>query len=444
MVVLPLTPLARVVDVTAPASSDKSFTHRAIMLAAMAEGSSEIFDPLEGEDCLATLDVFWNMGVQRERSVESKGVCWRLSSPGMDHWQAPLKPQDLGNSGTSARLLLGLLAGGKNLRVTLTGDASLRKRPMGRVVEPLRNMGADITGATNGNTLELTITSQQLTSRTHYLDAPSAQVKSALILAGLSADGETIIDLPQGGRDHTENMLEALGAPIQIRNYLGRERIFVTGPWRPRPFKCEVPSDPSSVAFFAGMAALHPGLRVKAHKVLRNKTRTGFFKCLEAMGVDVTWSDIVSRPEHLGEEVGTVSFLATGRPRAATVAASEAAMMLDEIPMLGAVCAMASGRSRIEGLGELRVKESDRQTRIIELLTKAGVEARIDGDAIEIEGQAEINAFSFGSDDHRMVMTAMILATKGKAPSEITGISWINTSFPLFLRAFQNINLGIQ
>jgi 3-phosphoshikimate 1-carboxyvinyltransferase len=280
--------------------------------------------------------------------------------------------------------------------------------------------------------------------RTHYLDVPSAQVKSALILASLSAAGETIIDLPEGGRDHTENMLAAVGAPITSHAYLGRERISVIGPWRPKGFKCEVPTDPSSVAFFAGLAALHPGLRVKAHKVMRNKTRTGFFRALEAMGLEVSWTDLDSSDRYLGEDVGTVSFLSGARPRALTVPAARSAVMLDEIPMLAAVCALASGRSRIEGLAELRVKESDRLARISELLTKAGIEARIDGDALEIEGKAGISAFSFGSDDHRMVMTAMILATKGNAPSDITGISWINTSFPLFLTAFQNINLAIQ
>ena len=437
----------RELEFDAPLSADKSMTHRALMLAGMARGKSVITNPLDGEDCVATREALCRFGVSVESGVDPKGrVKWEINSPGLDHWVTPSSVLDLGNSGTSARLLTGLCAGGTGLRVELTGDDSLRRRPMGRVVEPLRNMGAQISGEQGGDRLKLTITSSLLTPRTHYLAVASAQIKSAIILAAISASGETIIELPAGGRDHTEIMLASLGAHIRVSRYLGRERISVTGPWRPAPFQCEIPTDPSSVAFFAALAALHPGLRVTAKRVMKNKTRTGFFDVLSRMGVQVLWADEGSDGKFLGEKAATVTFF---RPqgvelRGTKIAADEISSMIDEIPVLAAVCALAQGPSEIKGLGELRVKESDRLSMIAHLLKSAGVTCVVSGDDLMIQGQDEVSAFSFGSDDHRMVMTAMILATRGRDNSKIEGLSWIRTSFPLFPDAFQNIKSMLQ
>lgn len=455
----PFPQLRQAFNFEVPSSPDKSMTHRAVMLASMATGDSEIVNPLESEDCLATLRVFKNLGVRfLEGQLPTGEKIWRLSSPGMDHWKSPVAIQDLGNSGTSARLLTGLFSGVSGLNVSLTGDSSLQKRPMARVVEPLRNMGAKIAGPSDGAYLPLTITGSELRSVTASLTIPSAQIKSALIFAGLSVRGRTIIELPEGGRDHTENMLSDLGAMILVSRSMGQETVSIIGPWRPPPFRGDVPADPSSVAFFAALAALHPGLRIIAKNVLANPTRVGFYNVLSRMGLRVIWED-ESTSQELGERKGsdglkskfmgecartvTVSRFPNDFLRAVDVSEVEAATMIDEIPILAVLCAFAEGSSVIRGLRELRVKESDRLEAILELLKAANVEAFADSDSLTIIGRKDVRGVQYSSTDHRMVMSAIILASSASSRSEIGGIPWIDTSFPLFLKSFQHIKSGI-
>jgi len=452
LVIAPCSLIKGDVEFNAPSSPDKSFTHRAIMLASMACGRSKIVDPLLGDDCLATRAAFEMLGVKFSEEQDAAGrAVWVIDSNGAQSWRSPKAPINLGNSGTSARLLTGLFAGVPHLTVELAGDASLEKRPMGRVVQPLRSMGAEISGPTDGESLKLTITGHQLSARSLRIAVPSAQIKSALLLAAAAASGQTVIDLPSGGRDHTEKMLQALDATIAKKSYLGREVISLVGPWRPQPFVCEVPADPSSVAFFAALAALHPGLRVKASNVMTNATRIEFFKILGRMGLEIQWSSPrgirpSKDPWYLGEDVADVSFY---RPRgvklsAVVVQSDSSALMLDEIPALAVVCALAEGRSVIHGLQELKFKESDRLTLTLDLLTRSGVQARAVSESLEITGTETPAAFSFSSDDHRMVMSAMILATRASKASNIHGLRWIQTSFPLFLEAFQNIKSSLS
>ncbi len=433
----------------APQSSDKSLTHRAIMLAAMAKGVSTIRRPLTGEDCLATRNVFERCGVMFKDSTDhSGGLSWEVSSDGVDQLKSPHETLNLGNSGTSARLLTGLFSGLNGFRVVLTGDDSLRTRPMGRVVEPLRNMGANIESEALGGLLPLTITGESLHPRHLMIETASAQVKSSIILAALSTQGETIIDIRRGGRDHTERMLQSLGASIKLRRLQSRELISVVGPWRPPSFSCEIPVDPSSVAFFAAMAALHPSLTIDVPRVLMNPLRIGFYAKLLTMGVCVDWHEPRTDPCYLGEVVADLSVRRpkTRSLRPFTVHSDEVATLIDEIPVLAVLAAFAEGVSRFEGISELRIKESDRFALTQKLLSSAGVSCSVGDGWLEVHGRGNcpVSDFSFGSDDHRMVMAAMVLGTRTTSAAKIRGVSWINTSFPLFIDAFRNINKVMQ
>ncbi len=438
-------------ELALPVCPDKSMTHRALIFASMASGRSVITSPLGSDDCLATKKAFCQLGVSIKDVTSIDGaLSWVVESGGVESWKSPVGDIDVGNSGTAARLLAGLFSGVPGLNIRLTGDQSMRQRPMGRVIEPLRDMGATIessAGGNDGSRLPLTITGRRLYPRTHNLSTPSAQVKSALLLAGLGSAGQTQVELPAGTRDHTEKMLWHFGANIFRRIYLGREKVQVTGPWRPSPINCVIPSDPSSVAFFAALAALHPGLKVVARRVLTNPTRRGFFDVLSAMGVQVEWSKDPETSESLGEETATLTVQRDPDTDLVPVRlnAEQTRLMIDEIPILSVVCGLVAGTSKLEGLSELRVKESDRLLETQNLLTKAGIPCDVRGESLEIHGGRRIvggglRAFSFSSQDHRLVMSAVVLATKAGQPSRIHGLKWTSTSFPLFLPIFQNIN----
>jgi 3-phosphoshikimate 1-carboxyvinyltransferase len=441
-------PEAQLVDV--PSSPDKSLTHRAMILAAMAQGCSVIHNPLDAEDCLATMRAFAPMGVSVSAHEEACVTRWMVDSPGVDQWRHPVEVPvlDLGNSGTSARLLTGLFSGITGLTVTLTGDESLSCRPMARVVEPLRGMGASISGDSDGRTLPLTITGTALRGRSLQFHVPSAQIKSAILLAATSVDGEVVMTMPQGSRDHTERMLFDLGANITVRQHYDSEIIRMIGPWRPRSFSFNVPGDPSSAAFFLALAALHPNLSVRCRNLIKNPTRVGFLNILRRMGCDVIWSDdsdpTRSPDRTFGEIVGdvTVSRRPQQKLKSTMVHRAEIATLIDEVPILAVVCSVAEGLSVIEGLSELRVKESNRFESIIALLGGANIAVKPTGDAISIQGRPDPAGFDFESQDHRMVMSACILATRAAASSRIYGRRWIQTSFPLFLPALQNIKAG--
>ena len=436
--------------------ADKSLTHRALIFAAMAKGKSRIRNPLRSGDCLGTLAALRQLGVEVDEDPQAQGgvAQWSIQSPGITGLKNPGSGVlDLGNSGTAARLLLGMLAGIQGLKVKLTGDHSLSRRPMGRVVEPLLRMGAHIDRGESGDnlssspTLPLTITGSVLRATHHVAHIASAQVKSALLIAGLQADGETLVTLPDGGRDHTERMLAALGAMISSRHHNGFETVSIHGPFKLPPLEAEIPADPSSAAFFAALAVLHPGLEISCVRVLRNSRRAGFYEVLARMGVEVIWDHQGDGQEFLGESVADLVVRRRGRAALSPVdvAAGDVVTMIDEIPILSVLLAMVEGESRIFGLGELRTKESDRLAEIARLLTAAGRDVDIRGDCLVIRGgSGPCQSFEYAGDDHRLLMSAIVLATRAQGPSKIFGTAWIDTSFPLFLEGFQNINAGFM
>lgn len=415
---------------------DKSVTHRSVMFAAMAAGESRVINPLMGADCRSTMGVFRALGCE----IEHSGDAVVVRSPGMEGWQSPLVPLDYGNSGTTARLLTGLFAARPGLFLTCFGDASLSKRPMGRVVEPLRKIGARISARQNGHLLPMAVEGQSLRPGAHTVDKASAQVKSALILAGLSIGGETLIRLPRGGRDHSEKMLQALGAKLTV-DYQGPDEVItVHGPFQPRSGTFHVPGDPSSAAFFAVLATLAGGSLALTH-VLQNSTRTGFLTVLERMGARIARS-APSTDGGLLEPVVSLTFTG-GAPLSGVDTEPELApSMIDEIPILAIAAMFATGKSRFRGLAELRVKESDRLGKTLELVHAAGGKATIEGDDLIVQGGLSVTTpFHFDPDeDHRLAMAAAVAAKFAKGgPCTIDDPACVAVSFPGFFDVLRSL-----
>lgn len=424
---------------------DKSVTHRSVMFAAMASGQSRIVSPLMGADCLSTMGVFRALGAKIEEEPHAGSVNRAqrniiVDSPGWDGWSSPLVPLDFGNSGTTARLLAGVFSATPGLFVTAFGDGSLSKRPMGRVVEPLRSVGARISGRAKGHQLPLSIEGMQLAPGRHSVDKASAQVKSALILAGLNVSGETTVTLPAGGRDHTERMLRAMGADLRVERQGENEIITVKGPFRPTARTFEVPGDPSSAAFLCAFAAIMEAGTVTVRHVLDNETRTGFITVLERMGADMEKSPSRT-PEGLLEPVRDLTIHGGAALRAVDVEPELAPTLIDEIPILAAVALFASGQSRFRGLGELRVKESDRLAKTLELIHAAGGRGEAIGDDLIVEGGLRsVTPFDYDPDeDHRLAMAAAILAEVATGPCRIKDPACVAVSFPGFFETLASL-----
>jgi 3-phosphoshikimate 1-carboxyvinyltransferase len=398
---------------------DKSITHRAILLSAMAEGTSEVLGHLEAEDCLATLAAFECMGVQARRT----GGDLMLTSPG---WQALSEPGDVidcGNSGTTARLLTGLLAGLPFFSV-LTGDASLRRRPMGRVVEPLARMGADIRGREGGTRLPLAISGKALTGAAYTSPVASAQVKTALLLAGLTARGETSVTEPALSRDHTERMLPTFGAEVR-RDGL---TVSVTGGAPLRPARVDVPGDLSSAAFLVVAATLVPGSEVTFTCVGVNPTRTGFLEVLAAMGARIEQKDPRSME---GEPVADL-VVRHAPLRGVEIGPELVPRTIDEFPALFAAAARAEGVTTVRGAGELRVKESDRIAAMARELARVGVRVEETADGLSVHGPAKVRGAACRVDgDHRLAMSMAVLGLVGEGETSVEA-GPIATSFPGF------------
>lgn len=407
---------------------DKSVTHRSVMFAAMAKGKSEVLQPLLGADCLSTVGCFKALGV--EVTFEDHRLL--VSSPGWDGWQSPFTPLDYGNSGTTARLLTGLIAATPGLFVTAFGDGSLSRRPMGRVVEPLLRVGAKIVGRDGGRFLPYAVSGQELKPGDHQVDKPTAQVKSALILAGLNARGTTTVTLPKGSRDHSERMLQALGADLAIKQDNRREEISVRGPFRPNPRTYLVPGDPSSAAFFLVLGALASGT-LTVTEVLENPTRTGFLTVLRRMGADIRPTPSAPKAGRL-EPVVDLTILGGQELKAVDVEPELAPTLIDEVPILAVAAMFAEGTTRLRGLEELRVKESDRLAKTIELISAAGGKAWAEGDDLLIAGGCKkAAAFSFDpAEDHRLAMTAAIVAKFSEGPCQVQDPECVAVSFPGF------------
>ena len=421
----PAAPLAGVAAVP----GDKSISHRALMLGALAVGRTEITGLLEGEDVLATAAALRAMGAGIVRTEDG---CWLVDGVDLGGLAEPDDVLDLGNSGTAARLLLGVLAS-HPFTAFVTGDASLRSRPMGRVITPLSRFGAQFRGREGGR-LPLAVTGATSPVPIVYqLPVPSAQVKSAVLLAGLNTPGATTVVEPQPTRDHTERMLRHFGAEVTVETEPGvGKRITVEGQPELIAAPIIVPGDPSSAAFPLVAALIVPGSDLTIANVGLNPSRTGLLLCLQEMGADIA---LENRREAGGEPVADLRVRA-GQLKGADIPASRAPSMIDEYPILAVAAACARGRTVMRGLAELRVKESDRLAGIAEGLVRCGVRVTVEGDDLIVEGTDNVPAGGAMIEtqlDHRIAMAFLVLGLATGQPVQIDDARPIATSFPDFV-----------
>ncbi len=417
----------KVVKIIVP--PDKSISHRAVMLASISEGTTRIKNLLMADDIVRTIGAFRAMGVSilveaKPRPDESgRGFASTnavVRGVGMRGLKKPKKSIYLGNSGTTMRILPGILAG-QGFEVVLKGDASLSKRPMMRIVKPLKKMGAKISGARP----PLKIRGGKLKAIKHRSKIASAQVKSCVLLAGLFAKGVTSVNEPVKSRDHTERMLRQFGIKGPIK-----------GPAKLKsPGVITIPADISSAAFFMVAACILPGMKIVLKNVGINPTRTGIIDILKRMGADIRLQPRTSSLEPCGDIVVRSSNL-----RGITISAREFVRAIDEIPIIMVAACFTSGATIIKGINELRVKETDRVRSMVTNLRKLGADVRVKGEGIIVNGSRPLHAAkvsSFG--DHRTAMSMLVagLAIKGKV--SVTGLACINKSFPGFLRILHRL-----
>jgi 3-phosphoshikimate 1-carboxyvinyltransferase len=415
---------------TAHVPGDKSISHRALMFPALAVGRSDVTGLLESEDVFATAAALRAMGVQLDRVGEGH---WTIDGVGVGGLLQPRQALDMGNSGTSTRLLMGLVAS-HPLQATFVGDASLSRRPMGRVIEPLSRMGAEIL-ASPGGLLPLTVRGIAPALPLDYrLPVASAQVKSAILLAGLNAAGTTRVVEPLATRDHSERLLDCMGAAIRIdRGPAGERVITIDGEAELRPVRIEVPADPSSAAFPMVAALIVPGSRIKIPSVGLNPTRDGLLRTLLNMGARIEQQN----PRQVGGEPVADLVVEASELQAVETGPQDAPAMIDEFPILFVAAALARGRSVFRGLEELRVKESDRLSTMAAGLVGSGVSVEELPDGLAITGTGG-EAVAGGSQvavrlDHRIAMSFCILSLVARRPVLIDDARPIATSFPGFL-----------
>lgn len=413
---------------------DKSLTHRAIMFGSLADGQSRIINPLLGADCLSTISCFEALGVQFEVKDEIK-----IDSQGYSSFTSPKTPLDCGNSGTTARLIMGILSALPNLRTTLIGDESLSKRPMKRVIDPLKSMGAKIS-AEKDDFLPLTIEGQSLKAVDHEISKASAQIKSCLLLAALFTKGISRIRLPKGSRDHTERVLEKMGAVMGTRIEGDMESIWIKGPFPAKPIDVAIPVDPSSAAFFAVLGLLRKKGEIIMPELLDNDTRTGFIRVLKRMCDGLLLESAAS--QNFIEPISTLTVTGGLRLQGTTIEEAEVPTLVDEIPILAVAAAFAETPSLFKGLSELRVKESDRLELTAKLLDAAGAKCEIRGDDLWIAGGLRtVKAFESDSHgDHRLAMAAAILARLCEKPCCILDSECVRVSFPNFYEALEAVH----
>ena len=419
---------------------DKSISHRALMLGALAVGRTEISGLLEGEDVLATAAAVNALGAHARRAGDGR---WTVDGVGIGGLTEPQDLLDLGNSGTAARLLLGILAT-HPLTAFVTGDASLRRRPMGRVVEPLTRFGARFV-TREGARLPLAISgASDPIPISYHLPVPSAQVKSAVLLAGLDTPGTTTVIEPQPSRDHTERMLRHFGATVGAEPIEGGgKRITLEGHPELAAAPIFVPGDPSSAAFPLIAALIVPGSEVTIEGVGVNPLRTGLLECLRDMGADIA---LLNERDEGGEPVADLRARA-GPLTGADIPAERAPRMIDEYPILAVAAACAGGRTVMRGLAELRVKESDRLTGIAAGLAKCGVRVAVEGDDLIVGGAGNYpagGALIETSLDHRMAMAFLVLGLAANDAVRIDDAAPIATSFPDFLPLMNGLGCAIR
>lgn len=409
-------------DISLP--GDKSISHRSVMFSAIAEGDTVIRGFLAGEDTLNTARAMQGMGI----AIDGLGTDQMLvHGKGLDGLQEPSEVLDLGNSGTGMRLLAGLLAG-QDFFSVLTGDRFLRKRPMARITGPLRQMGAVIDGRGNGTLAPLSIRGGRGKLRPIEYASPvaSAQVKSAVLLAGLYADGETTVNEPSKSRDHTERLLRFFSVEVREQgtrvSLRGRQKLRANG-------AIDIPSDISSAAFFLVAACIVPGSNLLIRNVGVNPTRTGIIDVLSAMGADIA---LENQREQAGEPVADIR-VRYKKLRAAEIAGAIVPRAIDEIPVLAVAAAYAEGTTVIRDASELRVKESDRIATIAGELRKTGAIVRELPDGMEITGKETLKGATCESHgDHRIAMSMAVAGLAAQGDTVVRDTEWIDTSFPGF------------
>lgn len=419
---------------------DKSISHRALMFGALTIGETMISGLLEGEDVLHTAAAMRAMGAKVEKGADG---LWRTYGVGIGGLRQPKAPLDMGNSGTSARLLIGLV-GGHPIKATFTGDPSLSKRPMKRVMIPLEMMGATFE-ATNGDKLPLTVTGPEDTLAIEYrLPVASAQVKSAILLAGLNARGTTTVIETVPTRDHTENMLRHFGVEVETQMLEdGAQAIKLRGQQRLHPGAIDVPGDPSSAAFPAVAAAITQGSEIRLSGVGIGERRNGLYITLREMGADIEFQH-----ERIqgGEKVADIVIRGNGALKGIKVDPVRVPSMIDEFPALAMAAACAEGTTVMTNLAELRVKESDRLLMVAEGLKACGVRLEMGEDSLTVHGTGtppKGGATIATALDHRIAMSFLVLGGVTEEPIKIDDAAPIRTSFPNFTALMNDLGCNI-
>ena len=421
------------------APGDKSISHRALIFGALATGMTEIEGLLEGDDVLATAQAMRSFGAK----VTNQGQ-GRWTVEGFGGFTEPADVIDCGNAGTGVRLIMGAAAGFE-LAATFTGDASLRGRPMNRVMRPLREMGANFVGRSGGR-LPLTLVGGGLQRLEYRLPEPSAQVKSAVLLAGLHARGGAKVIEPEPTRDHTERMLRAFGAVVEVQDRDGERHIDLAGGQSLTGTGIVVPGDPSSAAFPLVAALITPGSEVTVEGVLLNPLRIGLFTTLIEMGAELT---IANRREEGGEPVGDVTARYSNL-KGVEVPAERAPSMIDEYPILAVAAAFADGPTHMRGIGEMRVKESDRIALMAAGLSACGIVVQEEPEGLIVVGSARGNHLAAGGakvvthGDHRIAMSHLIMGFAAEGAITVDEPGMIATSFPTFVDMMRGLGGSLE
>ncbi|MBS3908216.1 MAG: 3-phosphoshikimate 1-carboxyvinyltransferase [Actinobacteria bacterium] len=410
---------------------DKSISHRSIMFGALAEGVTHVTGFLAADDCISTMDCFEALGVEIERLSETE---LKIHGVGLKGLTEPSVILDTGNSGTTARILTGILAG-QNLFAVMTGDASIRKRPMARVVEPLRLMGAEIWGRGGGTYVPLAINGAALKGIAYDVPVASAQVKTCLLMAGLLADGETILTEPSKSRDHTERMLELFGARLSIDG----NRYTITGGQQLKAATVDIPGDISSAAFFIVAALIAGDSTVTIENVGVNETRTGILDALNAMGAGI---ELANGSNLSNEPRGNL--LVSGRQlKATTIEGDLIPRLIDEIPIIAVAATQAHGTTTIRDAGELRVKESDRIAALTQELRKMGADIEEYEDGMVINGPTPLKGARVNSHgDHRIAMSLAVAGLVADGETIVEDSEAIAISYPGFERTLSELVEG--
>jgi 3-phosphoshikimate 1-carboxyvinyltransferase len=418
---------------------DKSISHRALILGALATGRTRITGLLEADDVLATARAVAALGAE----IFQENGAYEVQGEGVGGLRSPASPLDFGNSGTGSRLMLGVVAG-NDVTAEFTGDASLCRRPMGRVLTPLKKMGLAIEGDNERVNLPLRVRgTPDLIPIEYALPVPSAQVKSAVLLAGLHAPGRTTVIERLPTRDHTERLLRFFGAEVNVEARNGGARaVSIMGDTELHGADLVVPGDPSSAAFAIAAALICPRSEIVIEGVLMNPTRAGFIETLREMGADI---EILDLREEGGEPVGDLR-VKSSKLRGLTVPPDRAPSMIDEYPVLAVVASFADGETRMQGLAELKVKESDRLAATAAGLVACGVAARVEGDDLIVAGTgaARGGALVETHMDHRIAMAFLILGLGASEAVTVDDTSMIATSFPSFVELMTGLGANFR